>query len=92
MAKGWKDEGFSPIENSPIPPELQAAISALVKAEYREIDEWRVVTIYKVNAKGVQAKTYVDSGTGYEPIRFTPKEAIAIAKMIVESDGNSDES
>ena len=72
MAKGWREEGFSPIENPLISPELQAAVSALVKAEYRGVDEWRIFTVYKVNAKGVQAKTYVDSGTGYEPIRFTP--------------------
>ncbi|GAB4366888.1 MAG: hypothetical protein Kow00121_04680 [Elainellaceae cyanobacterium] len=89
--KGLKGlEGFSPIQGElPIDPSLELAVMTLVQARYRGIAQWRVHQTYSFTCEGVFSKTYVESWEPGLPIRFTPEEAIVIARHLTQAEEES---
>lgn len=77
-------EGFIPVESVPIDPSLELAVMALVKARYRGVSQWRVQQTYSFTCEGVYLKSYVESWEPGLPIRFTPDEAIIIARHLTQ--------
>lgn len=77
-----KRDGFSPLNGEPkISPELEFAISTLLKLKYRDVEKWEFHLTYKFTAHGVRVKTSVEGYDGANIIRFTEEEAIAMANV-----------
>jgi hypothetical protein len=80
-------EDFSPVQgNLPLDPSLELAVMALVRSRYRGIAQWRIHQTYSFTCEGVFLKTYVESWEPGIPVRFTPEEAIVIARHLSEED------
>jgi hypothetical protein len=76
-------DDFVPFQEAlPIDPSLELAVMALVRARYRGIAQWRIYQTYSFTCEGVFLKTYVESWEPGIPIRFTPEEAIVIARHL----------
>lgn len=89
ITQKWKQDGFCSVEGEIlVSPELEFAVSTLVKLRYRGADEWKVHTVYRFNTKGVQVKTYVEGFDGVDSIRFTASEAILIANAAAAKEFN----
>jgi hypothetical protein len=80
-------EDFSPVDGElPIDPSLELAVMALVRSRYRGVAQWRIHQTYSFTCEGVFLKTYVESWEPGLPIRFTPEEAIVIARHLSDED------
>lgn len=84
-------EDFSPIPTGELPldPSLELAVMALVRSRYRGVAQWRVHQTYSFTCEGVFLKTYVESWEPGIPIRFTPEEAIVIARHLGKPNHNA---
>ncbi len=75
-------DGFSQLKGEPkISPELEFAISTLLKLRYRDVDKWKFHLTYEFTDHGVRVRTSVEGYNGADIIRFTEEEAIAIANI-----------
>ena len=73
---------YAPLSGEPsISPELEFAVSNLVKFRYRNSGDWIVFVEYRFTDKGILTRTYVKSEA--MDIRFIPEEAIAIVASLV---------
>lgn len=89
MTQKWKQDGFCPVEGEIlVPPELEFAVSTLLKLRYRGVDQWKVYTIHRFNKEGVQVKTYVEGFDGVSSFKFTAEEAILIANAAAAKEFN----
>lgn len=80
-------EDFSLVQGSlPIDPPLELAVMALVRSRYRGVAQWRIHQTYSFTCEGVFSRTYVESWEPGIPIRFTPEEAILIARHLNHAD------
>lgn len=80
-------DDFTPVQgNLPIDPSLELAVMALVRSRYRGVAQWRVYQTYSFTCEGVFLKTYVESWEPGLPIRFTPEEAIVIARHLSKAE------
>ena len=78
---------YAPLNGEPsIFPELEFAVSNLVKFRYRNYGDWTVFVEYRFTDKGILTRTYVRSEA--MDIRFIPEEAIAIAASLVSKHFN----
>lgn len=76
-------EDFVPLQgNLSIDPALELAVMALARSRYRGVAQWRVHQTYSFTCEGVFCKTCVESWEPGIPIRFTPEEAIVIARHL----------
>jgi hypothetical protein len=83
-------EDFSPVQGDlPLDPSLELAVMALVRSRYRGVAQWRIHQTYSFTCEGVFLKTYVESWEPGIPIRFTPEEAIVIARHLSEDEHNA---
>jgi hypothetical protein len=80
-------EQFSRVEGElPIDISLELAVLTLAHFRYRNIPQWRIQQTYSFTCDGVFARTYVESWEQGLPIRFTPEEAIVIARHVSQQD------
>jgi len=88
VAKGLVGlEQFSRVEGElPIDISLELAVLTLAHFRYRGIPQWRIQQTYSFTCDGVFARTSVESWEQGLPIRFTPEEAIVIARHISQQD------
>lgn len=61
-------------------PELEFAVSTLVRLRYRDFDVWEVQKTYLFAAEGIKLRIYVRAACG--EIRMTAEEAIVIASNL----------
>jgi hypothetical protein len=79
-------EDFSRIEELPFDSSLELAVLTLVHFRYRGIPQWRIQQTYSFTCDGVFLRTFVESWEPGLPIRFTPEEAIVIARHLSQQD------
>jgi hypothetical protein len=78
---------FSPVEGElPIDSSLELAVLTLVHFRYRGVPQWRIQQTYSFTCEGIFRRTYVESWEPGMPIRFTPEEAIVIARHLSQQD------
>lgn len=70
----------------PIDTSLELAVLTLVHYRYRGIPQWRIQQTYSFTCDGIFQRTYVESWQFGMPIRFTPEEAIVIARHLSQQD------
>ncbi|NJO43483.1 MAG: hypothetical protein HC769_31315 [Cyanobacteria bacterium CRU_2_1] len=76
-------EDFSLLQGElPIDPSLELAVMSFVRSRYRGIAQWRIHQTYSFTCEGIFLRTYVESWEPGIPIRFTPDEAIVIARHL----------
>lgn len=79
--------GFSQFQGQvPIDLSLELAVLTLVHYRYRGIPQWRIQQTYSFTCEGVYLRTFVESWEPGVPVRFTPEEAIVIARHISQQD------
>lgn len=80
-------EEFARVEGElPIEISLELAVLTLAHFRYRGIPQWRIQQTYSFTCDGVFARTYVESWEQGLPIRFTPEEAIVIARHVSQQE------
>lgn len=80
-------DGFSLVQGElPIDTSLELAVLTLVHYRYRDIPQWRIQQTYSFTCEGIFLRTYVESWEPGIPIRFTPEEAIVIARHLSQQD------
>lgn len=80
-------DDFAPVQGDlPLDASLELAVMALVRSRYRGVAQWRVHQTHSFTCEGVFFKTYVESWGPGLPIRFTPEEAIVIARHLSNTD------
>lgn len=72
----------------PLDPSLELAVLTLTNVQYRGIAQWRVHQTYSFTCQGIYLRTYVESWEPGIPIRFTPEEAIVIARHLNQQNLN----
>jgi hypothetical protein len=86
-------ESFSPVQGAlPIDTSLELAVLTLAHYRYRGIPQWRVQQTYSFTCNGIFLRTYVEAWQPglipAMPVRFTPEEAILIARQVSQQDGD----
>lgn len=82
-------ENFLPVQGElPLDTSLELAVLTLAHYRYRGIPQWRVQQTYSFTCDGIFLRTYVESWESGNPIRFTPEEAIVIARHVSQQDGD----
>lgn len=80
-------EEFSPTQGKlPLDSSLELAVLTFVHYRYRNIPQWRIQQTYSFTCDGVFLRTHIESWGSETPIRFTPEEAIVIARHLSQQD------
>jgi hypothetical protein len=76
--RGWGKRGFLDFDGETnLSPELEFAVSTLIRFCYRDFDVWEVHIIYAFAPEGIKRRIYVQDP--HAEIRLTSEEAIVIA-------------
>jgi hypothetical protein len=70
----------------PFDSSLELAVLTLVHHRYRGVPQWRIQQTYSFTCDGIFQRTFVESWSCGMPIRFTPEEAILIARHLSQQD------
>ncbi len=89
--RGWGGHDFVDLEGETnLPPDLEFAVSTLVRLRYRGFDVWRVNRTCSFASEGIKVRTLVEGHL--KSITLTAEEAILIATDLVRKHMNqSDE-
>lgn len=92
VLRGWGGRDFVGLEGETnLPPDLEFAVSTLVRLRYRGFDVWRVNRTYSFASEGIKVRTSVEAYL--KSVELTAEEAILIATDLVRKHMNqSDES
>jgi hypothetical protein len=80
-------DDFSPVHGElPLDSSLELAVLTFAHYRYRGIPQWRIQQTYSFTCNGIFLRTYVEAWEPGIPIRFTPEEAIVIARHLSQQD------
>lgn len=83
---GLDDFSLLPESELPFDSSLELAVLTLVHYRYRNIPQWRIQQTYSFTCEGIFLRTFVESWESGMPVRFTPEEAIVIARHLSQQD------